>query len=217
MRRPVVRSYAQRCGLAKALDIVGDRWTLLIFRELLIRSRARYTDLRSGLPGIATNLLAQRLRELEAAGLIKREEAPPPIATTVYLLTERGHDLEEAVLCLGRWGAPLLKNAAHESLQPHWIVLPLRLHLRRRRVAGKDYSIELLADRESIAIGVSKGQFEVRLGTAAAPDAIVSGSAELLLKLFTGKTSLNAARRSGVRIKGNQDSVCRILACDERS
>ena len=76
-----MRSYGQYCSIAKALDVVGDRWTLLIVRELLIRGACRYTDLKDGLPGIATNLLADRLRELESAGLIRREEAPPPVAT----------------------------------------------------------------------------------------------------------------------------------------
>ncbi|HEY6225275.1 MAG TPA: helix-turn-helix domain-containing protein, partial [Gemmatimonadales bacterium] len=82
-----MRTYAQYCGLARALDVVGDRWTLLIVRELLLRESCRYTDLLSGLPGIATNLLAGRLADLEAAGVIVREEAPPPIATTIYRLT----------------------------------------------------------------------------------------------------------------------------------
>src|SRR6185295_293446 len=85
-----MRSYKQYCALAKALDVVGDRWTLLIVRELLIRGRCRYTDLRNGLPGIATNLLADRLREMEQSGLVSREEAPPPIATTLFQLTPRG-------------------------------------------------------------------------------------------------------------------------------
>src|ERR1700761_9754991 len=88
-----MRSYGQYCSIAKALDVVGDRWTLLIVRELLIRGACRYTDLKNGLPGIATNLLADRLRELEAAGLISREEAPPPVATTLFKLTPRGEEM----------------------------------------------------------------------------------------------------------------------------
>ena len=87
-----MRSYGQYCSIAKALDVVGDRWTLLIIRELLIRGACRYTDLKDGLPGIATNLLADRIRELESAGLIRREEAPPPVATTLFHLTDTGAD-----------------------------------------------------------------------------------------------------------------------------
>src|SRR5438128_7184473 len=101
-------SYDQYCALAKALDIVGGRWTLLIVRALLIRGACRYTDLRNGLPGVATNLLVARLRELEQAGIVEREEAPPPIATTLFCLTKRGKELEPVLMTLGRWGAPLL-------------------------------------------------------------------------------------------------------------
>src|SRR6266478_1110343 len=108
-------NYNQYCALAKALDIVGGRWTLLIVRELLIRGSCRYTDLRDGLPGIATNLLADRLRELEQAGIVYREDAPPPIATTLFRLTPRGEALQAAVAELGRWGAPLLAKPADED------------------------------------------------------------------------------------------------------
>src|SRR6201996_4674932 len=83
-----MRSYGQYCSVAKALDAIGDRWSLLIIRELLLQGPCRYTDLRNGLPGIATNLLSDRLRELEAAGLGRREEAAPPVATTLFRLTE---------------------------------------------------------------------------------------------------------------------------------
>src|SRR5579863_5376384 len=101
-----MRSYGQYCSIAKALDVVGDRWTLLIVRELMVRGACRYTDLRNGLPGIATNLLADRLRDLEEHGIVRREAAPPPIATTVFQLTERGASLRPVIGELGRWGAP---------------------------------------------------------------------------------------------------------------
>src|SRR4051812_25705044 len=106
-----MKTYGQRCGLAKALDVVGDRWALLIVRELTIREAARYGDLKAALPGIASNLLAARLRELEAAGVVAREVAPAPVSATVYRLTERGRELEPAVLLLARWGAARLAEA----------------------------------------------------------------------------------------------------------
>ncbi len=99
-----MRSYGQYCSVAKALDVIGDRWTLLIVRELLLRGACRYTDLKNGLPGIATNLLADRIRELESAGLVRREEAPPPVATTLVHLTETGAELEPVIKALGWWG-----------------------------------------------------------------------------------------------------------------
>ena len=95
-----MRTYGQNCALAKALDVIGDRWTLLIVRELMIRDCCRYTDLRNGLPGIATNLLTERLKDLEKAGLLTREAAPPPVATTLFRLTMRGKELELVRKCL---------------------------------------------------------------------------------------------------------------------
>src|SRR6478736_3980785 len=115
-----MRSYAQCCALAKALDVVGERWTLLIVRELLLQGPSRYTDIRAGLPGIATNLLADRLRELERAGLVNREEAPPPVATTLYALTPRGEQLRRALDELLVWGMPLMAEPSDgDSFRTH--------------------------------------------------------------------------------------------------
>src|SRR5262245_711599 len=103
-----VKSYRQHCGLARALDLVGDRWTLLIVRELLIRGSARYSDLLAGLPGVATNLLVDRLREMEEAGLVVREEIPPPAPATLFRLTPRGKELEDVIAAFGKWARPLM-------------------------------------------------------------------------------------------------------------
>src|ERR1041384_6285143 len=103
-----MRSYNQFCAVAKSLDVVGERWTLLIVRELLLRGPSRYTDLRNGLPGIATNLLADRLQELERAGVAAREDPPPLTATTLFSLPPRGRELASVVRELGRWGLPLM-------------------------------------------------------------------------------------------------------------
>src|SRR6476659_8952064 len=105
-----MRSYTQFCSLAKALDVVGERWTLLIVRELMLRGPSRYTDIRDGLPGIATNLLADRLRQLERAGVVYREEAPPPVATTLFGLTPRGEQLQRVVDELMVWGLPYMAD-----------------------------------------------------------------------------------------------------------
>src|SRR3954453_5510820 len=98
------RKYDQGCGSARALELVGDRWALLVVRELLLGPK-RFTDLRDGLPGIGPNVLSQRLKELEEIGVLRREQLPPPAASTVYELTEWGHELEEILVRLGRWGA----------------------------------------------------------------------------------------------------------------
>ena len=96
-----MRSYHHYCSVARGLDVVGDRWTLLIVRELLLQGSCRFTDLKNGLPGIATNLLSTRLKELESAGLITREDAPPPVATVLYGLSESGRELEPVLKALG--------------------------------------------------------------------------------------------------------------------
>src|SRR5436305_6279534 len=121
-----VRSYGQYCALARALDVVGDRWTLLIVRELALRGPSRYTDLRHGLPGIATNMQADRLREMEEAGIVQREDAPPPVATALFSLTERGEELMPALYALGRWGAPLMGGRGDdEEFRSRWLKYPL--------------------------------------------------------------------------------------------
>src|SRR5260370_31204980 len=106
-RAPSRRSYDQYCAIARGLDVIGERWTLLLIRDLLLGPR-RYSDLLTGMPGIGTNLLADRLRELEAAGLLERAVLPPPAGSTVYQLTEAGKNLEPVVISLGRWGSQFL-------------------------------------------------------------------------------------------------------------
>src|SRR4051794_34211758 len=103
-----MRSYGQYCSIARALDVVGERWALLIVRELLLQGPCRFTDLKNALPGIATNLLSGRLKDLEEAGLITREDAPPPIATILYTLTPTGRALKPVLKSLGAWGMHLM-------------------------------------------------------------------------------------------------------------
>jgi DNA-binding HxlR family transcriptional regulator len=211
-----MRSYKQACALAKTLDLIGDRWNLLIIRELLIRDACRYTDIRKALPGIATNLLAVRLRELENAEVLVREEAPPPIATTLFRLTDRGRALEPAVLELGRWGAPLLTTRSRgDKLQPHWLVLPLKLYLRDLRPEEPKIAIDLRVGDEAIAIEASGGHIAVRLGIAKHADVVVKGKPESVLRLFTGRMSLAAALAEGVRWEGAKDVLNRVVDnCD---
>src|SRR5512140_994516 len=117
-----VRSYGQYCSIARALDIVGDRWTLLIVRELLLQGACRFTDLKNGLPGIATNLLSTRLKELEEAGLVAREDAPPPVATALYTLSDRGLELEPVLKALGLWGLQFMgEERPGEAFQAQWL------------------------------------------------------------------------------------------------
>ena len=207
-----MKSYRQSCALAKALDLIGDRWTLLIVRELLIRDACRYTDIRTALPGIATNLLADRLRELERGGIVLREVASAPIATPLFRLTDRGRALERAILELGRWGAPLLSSRSKgEQLQPHWLVLPLRLYLRDLRPKEPKTAINVEVDGETIAIEASRGKVAVRLGVADSPAAVVRGEPDCLLGLFAGRLSLDAAVAEGLQWTGSPSALTRLL------
>src|SRR5438552_12676360 len=115
------RTYGDSCGIAKALDLVGERWALLVVRELVLGPK-RFTDLRAGLPGIATNVLTQRLQELERDGIITRRTLPPPAASSVYELTEYGRDLVPIMLDLGRWGSRTLGTRPLDySLRSEWL------------------------------------------------------------------------------------------------
>jgi len=208
-----MKSYNQSCALAKTLDLIGDRWTLLIIREMLIRDACRYTDIRNALPGIATNLLADRLRDLERDGIVSREEAAPPVATALFRLTERGRALESAILELGRWGSPLLASRSKtEQLQAHWLVLPLKLYLRDQKPREPKVAINVQSGGEAIAIEASEGRIAVRLGASKSPDVIVKGKPDPILRLFMGRTSLAAAVAEGVQWEGPRAALGRLVS-----
>jgi DNA-binding HxlR family transcriptional regulator len=200
-----MRSYGQQCAVAKALDVIGDRWTLLIIRELMIRERSRYTDIRSGLPGIATNLLGDRLRELEAAGIVHSQDAPPPVATRLFSLTERGKALEPVIAELGRWGAPLLdERHGTEEFRDHWVALPLRLYVRDRRPQDPPVRIRIQAGTESLTLEtVGDGSIQVAQGDARDADASIEGAPTDVLRLLTGKTTLHEHRGRRLHYDGD--------------
>lgn len=207
-----VKSYDQWCGLSKALDAIGDRWTLLIVRELMVHSRgARYTDLRDGLPGIASNLLSDRLRELEANGIVEREEAPPPIATALYRLTARGSALRPALRELGRWGAPLLAGAPKSDVvRAHWIALPAEICLRDTAPGKPAATLEVRADGESVTLRVGDGEVRAEIGAAAKPDAIISGPTREVARVLLFGVPLSVARKNGVTFRGDAKVLKRV-------
>jgi DNA-binding HxlR family transcriptional regulator len=202
-----MRSYDQFCALAKALDVVGDRWTLLIVRELLTRGPCRYTDLRHGLPGVATNLLVERVREMESAGLIRRDEAR-------FQLTDRGRALEPIVLQLGRWGAPLLAHPSRsDEFRTHWLVLPLEELLTDRAPSRPPARVELRTGDEPLVVETAgDGTVRARPGAAEKPDLVIAGEAPVILSLLTGKISVGKARRNGVHVRGDVAVLRRITA-----
>jgi DNA-binding HxlR family transcriptional regulator len=207
-----VRSYGQYCSVAKALDVVGDRWTLLIIRELLVRGACRYTDLKNGLPGIATNLLADRIRELEAAGLVSREEAPPPVATTLIRLTEAGQELDPVVQALGRWGIRYMAEPAEgDAFCSQWFTFPVEVFLRDRDPDAPPATIELRTAADPAVIEVSGGSVRVRVGSVSAPDLVISGRPQPILGLLTGHLSVPEVTALGVEVSGDHRVLRRVL------
>jgi DNA-binding HxlR family transcriptional regulator len=205
-----VRSYGQYCGLAKALDVVGDRWTLLIVRELLI-GECRYTDLLKGLPGIATNLLATRLEDMESAGLLVREELPPPAAAVIYRLTPRGEALRPVVRALGEWAGPLMTGRTKDECTcTRWMVLPAEFYLQDRLPKGKPMAIQIEGPDESMVIESRAGRVKARTGRAVAPDLRLSGSPELALGIMMGRLTAADARKRGLKIEGDATLLDRL-------
>ncbi len=206
-----MRSYGQYCAVARALDVIGDRWTLLIARELLIRGGCRYTDLRHGLPGIATNLLADRLRELEEAGLVRREAAPPPIATTLFHLTSRGEDLAPVIQALGFWGSRLMGVPTKDDVfRSHWLAMPLGFYLGDHTPDRPPITIEVRSGDHPMIIETVDGTVRIRPGTADHPDAVIAGPPELVMGVLSTKLDLAEARARGLRYDGSPEVLRRV-------
>jgi DNA-binding HxlR family transcriptional regulator/putative sterol carrier protein len=204
------RSYRQNCALALALDRVGERWTLLLIRELLTGPK-RYKDLLANLPGIGTNLLATRLKQLEAEGVVRRVTLPPPAGTPAYKLTEQGRELEPAVVELVRWGlrylGPWRKNILY---RPGWSVLALKatFHPERARGVGETYEFDV--EGEVFHVRVEDGRIETRQGPAWKPDLVLRTDARTFLRLALGEVTAEAAIRSGsLRVEGGPKTLKR--------
>jgi DNA-binding HxlR family transcriptional regulator len=184
-----MRSYGQFCAAARALDVIGDRWSLLVVRELLLRD-CRFTDLRRGLPGIATNLLADRLRDLEAAGVLERVEAAPPVATALYRLTPRGRALEPVLRELLRWGvAEMVRGAGEDAVCGHWVAGALPVLYDGARLGDlAPLRVAIDAGGEPLALEVPRrGPVVTSLGTPEQADVHVTGPTEQVLAAFAGR------------------------------
>ncbi len=210
--RDVVKTYGQYCALARALDVVGDRWTLLIVRELLSLSACRYVDLQRGLPGIATNLLASRLRDMEAAGLVRRGKLPRPANAVVFSLTDRGASLEGVVREFIKWGAPVMgPPAQEESFRAHWLLLPLRALCRDNDPAALQKIVRVGTVDDGCDITASDGIIQVAPSDPLAhPDAVVAGDPGAIVALFAGQLPVAAAVEAQL-IVGDTSAVRRII------
>lgn len=204
-----MRSYQQYCPLARALDVVGDRWAMLVMRELVFAPK-RFTDLQARLDGIAPNLLSRRLKELEAAGLVTRRRLNPPAATTVYELTSTGRTLEPAMLELARWGTQFLGSyQGDEAFNLEWL-LPVMEEMADREAARGIYeTYEFVVDGVPFWVKVDDGEVAIRAGHApGAADLLIETDFATFMAVGFGSLSAEDARSQGrSRVVGDVDKV----------
>ncbi len=206
------RSYNQYCAVARSLDIVGERWTLLIVRELLTGPK-RFKDLLEGLPGIGTNLLTARLKDLEGYGIVHRGILPPPAASKVYELTELGWSLGPVIVALGSWGLEFLGVPAQEDdLRPAWALVAMRTALKQEAARGLQEIYEFHVDEEALHLRVTDGEVEALQGPAVDPDLVVRGDTQAFLDLAAGRVEPAEALDSGeIQIEGDQETWARCV------
>jgi DNA-binding HxlR family transcriptional regulator len=206
-----MRSYGQYCSVARALDVVGDRWTLLIVRELLLQGPCRFTDLKNGLPGIAPNLLSSRLKELEDADLVARQDAPPPVATVLYLLTASGHALEPVLKALGLWGLKYMgEERSEDAFQAQWLAYAPAWFTIDADPDAPAAVIQLIAAGESAVIELRDGRIHTRVGHADDADLVLDGPPRAVLGLLNGMIDLNRAIQLGLSATGQRDLLGRL-------
>ena len=201
------RSYNQYCAVARAMDVVGERWTLLIVRELLPGPK-RFKDLLEGLPGIGTNLLAARLKDLEGYGVVRRATLPPPAASRVYELTDLGRSLEPVVMSLARWGLEFLgASQKEEDRQPAWAMVAMKSVLEAEATAETRASYEFRVDDEVFHVRIEDGEIEVRQGSAADPALVVRSDTQTLLAVAAGRAEPAEALASGaIGMEGDREA-----------
>lgn len=205
------RTYADACGMSHALDLVGQRWAMHVVRELMLGPK-RYSDLLADLPGISTNLLSDRLGELERAGVLRRRQLPRPAAAWVYELTDYGADLEPIIIVLGRWGARSPGHRPDLPLSATSFVLSLRTNFDPARTTGLSASYGLRVDDVDLHAQVSGGDFTIEPGTPTAPEAVLAGPPETLAALVYGALDLDDAVRAGqVGVTGDHAAARRFL------
>ncbi len=205
------RTYGDRCGVARALDVVGERWALLVVRELLLGPK-RFTDLRAGLPNLSPDVLSQRLRELEQARLVRRRKLAPPASARVYELSERGLALEPVVLELGRWGSETPFPSGDAAFGADSFVIALKTLFDAGAADGLDVTVELRLGEDEFHSRVAGGRFEIARGNTETSDATIeSEPGTLAAVLWHGRQLSEALRTGDVEIEGSTPAVKRFL------
>jgi DNA-binding HxlR family transcriptional regulator len=205
------RTYNEACGIPRALDRIGERWALMVVRELVLGPK-RFTDIKNALPHASPNVLTQRLKELEQSGVVRKRKLPPPASVQVYELTEWGAQLDGVLLELGRWGAraPMNDGEPTMSFDAHLLSL---LTLFDRTLAGDFHTrLELRLGDETFRAEVADGRLNIERGTAIDADAIVETDVGTLLALSHRRLELDDAVRDGaIRIRGDEQALARFI------
>lgn len=198
------RAYGQYCGFSRALELVGERWAMLILRDLFVEPK-RFSDLQRGLPGIPSNILTARLKELEENGLVRRRAQPRPGGGVTYELTEDGRDLEPAVIELGRWGAKRLGNVRpHEVVTEDSMVMALRTTFRAEAAGKRKARFELRLGEIVLHAIVRNGSVTVEKGPLEDPDLIIEAGPGIRAVMAQEITPDEALKAKIVRIKGDR-------------
>jgi DNA-binding HxlR family transcriptional regulator len=206
------KSYHQFCGLARSLDVIGERWTLLVIRELMFGPR-RFVDVLEALPGIGSNTLTTRLRGLEEDGLITRETMPPPAASTVYRLTPAGQELEPVVIALGRWGMRRLQaGEAGDVFRAEWMLFGLKLAVEPHSAGLADCDYQFRIDGSPILLRIRDGRVEVTAAVSPTPDVTLDTDAATIKEIGLGNlTPQQAAEAGRIKVDGNLDLLAPLL------
>ena len=206
-----MRTYGDGCGIAHALDLIGERWALLVVRELLLGPK-RFKDLRAGLPSASTNVLSQRLRELEDAAIIRRHTLPPPAGSSVYELTEWGRELKPIVLSLGTWAVRSPSFPEGEPVGTDSVILALGTFFDAGAAGDLAAEFELRLGDDAFHVGIAGGAIEIGRGPAEDPDAIVETDAVTFSAVVWNGRPLAEAQRAGeLAIEGDRRAVERLL------
>jgi len=203
--------YDDACGTAFALELVGERWSLLIVRELMFGGR-RFTDLRGGLPGISAKVLTERLESLDAAGIVQRRQLPPPAATQVYELTRWGYAAEESIKTLGRWAASSPDHDKTLPLSPASFMLSLRTMVDESRAGDLAVTGAVHIGSDRFHVEVKDGRFRAERGEIEAPDfTFAAPAASPIAFAVYGKPPFDSLAGMGLSVTGDRDAAGRFI------
>jgi DNA-binding HxlR family transcriptional regulator len=206
-----MRTYGDLCGIARALDVIGERWALLVVRELLLGPK-RFTDLRRGLPHIGPDVLSQRLRELERAGVLCRRTLAPPAGSRVYELTERGRELEPVLLALGKWGSAAPVPPGDPQLGVDSAIIALRTLFDAGAARELEATFGLRLGDQVFRARVARGELDLERGEASDADATISADPMTLGAVLWERVELAEAERAGaMTVEGDRQATRRFL------